>query len=341
MLKHSLTAAFSMLLCLAASSHADPLATHTIAATSVPQYLPLEGVVEATNRAVVSAQTAGRVLEMPYEIGDEVVAGSMIVSITNTEQRAGYDAALAQLAAAKAQAAEVATQYNRIAELYSKQLVSKTDFDRSKAARDSSDAAVKAAEAGLRRAKQTLAYTEVYAPYSGIVVNRLVEIGESVAPGTPLLEGLALDAMRVSVDLPQSAADALNKYNAALVVLDNGSAMTPSKIRLSPKANAISHTFTSLMDLPYGERVLPGSLVKVMVALDERETLSIPNSAIVERGDIEGAYVVSDNGIELRYLRLGRDLGDSTEVLAGLAAGDRVALDPIAATIALRQAGEE
>lgn len=331
-----LTAALTLGLAAISPLRAETLATYEVTATTVKQQLPLEGVVEATNRAVVSAQTAGRILEMPYEIGDEVVAGSMIVSITNTEQRAGYDAALAQLAAAKAQAAEVATQYQRIAELFDKKMVSKTDYDRSKASRDSSDAAVKAAEAGLRRAKQTLAYTEVYAPYSGIVVNRLVEIGESVAPGTPLLEGLALDAMRVRVDLPQSAAEALSANNDAAVELDNGDVLTPTKIRLSPKANPISHTFSSLMDLPYGQRVLPGSLVKVLVTVDERDTLQIPNSAIVERGDIEAAYVVSEQGIEMRYVRLGRQLGDFTEVLAGLVAGEHVAIDTLAATLAIR-----
>jgi multidrug efflux pump subunit AcrA (membrane-fusion protein) len=90
------------------------------------------------------------------------------------------------------------------------------------------------------------------------------------------------------------------------------------------------------MDLPYGERLLPGSLVKVLITVDERDTLQIPNSAIVERGDIEATYVVNDSGIEMRYVRLGRQLGDFTEVLAGLVAGEHVAIDTLAATRAMR-----
>ncbi len=318
---------------------ADALTTHNVKRQSVAQTLPLEGVIEATNRAIVSAQTAGRVLEIPFDVGDIVSEGDMIVSITSSEQRAGLDAALAQLAAARSQADEANTQFARIAELYEKKMVSKTDFDRSKAQNDSARAAVNAANANLKRAKQTLAYTEVYAPYSGVVVRRMVEVGEAVAPGSPLLEGLSLNNLRVRVDLPQLAADALRTHHAASIKLDNGQIITPTHIRISPMANDISHTFNTLLDLPadIDNTALPGSLVKVSVILAEREAITIPAAAVASRGDIDMVYIEQNGLINTRYVRKGRTLPNNhVEIVAGLNENDVVLLDPIAAAIAYK-----
>lgn len=329
--KGSLVAAIFLTMQMAQANELD---TYVVESKTIEVTLPIEGVIEATNRAVMSAQTAGRILELPFDVGDTVNEGDMIVSITSNEQRAGFEAALAQVSSARSQSDEANTQFVRIAELYDKKMVSKTDFDRSKAQNDSAQAAVKAAEAGLKRAKQTLAYTEVYAPYSGIVVRRLVEVGESVAPGTPLLEGLSLNNLRVRVDLPQLAAEALRANGSAEIILDNGMRITPSKIRISPMANNVSHTFNALLDLPNNidPSGLPGSLVKVSVVLNNRQTTVIPSVAVAKRGDIDLVYVNSGDAISIRYIRLGRKLKDgSVEIVSGLSEGDRIYIDPITA----------
>jgi hypothetical protein len=88
------------------------------------------------------------------------------------------------------------------------------------------------------------------------------------------------------------------------------------------------------LDLPPGALDLaPGMYVKVGLVVGEADRLLIPASAVVERSEVTGVYVIDSHGhATLRYLRPGHRFGDKVEILAGLAAGERIAIDPIAAS---------
>ena len=137
--------------------------------------------------------------------------------------------------------------------------------------------------------------------------------------------------MRVLVDLPQALAATLRSGGKARVLVD-GQSVAPAKFLLHPAADPRTSTIRARLDMPEGTPGLyPGQFVPVVVSLGETERLMIPESALVRRSEVTGVYVLREGRPELRQLRLGHRLGEAVEVLSGLAAGERVALDPVAA----------
>lgn len=300
------------------------LATITLAAAKVPVDLMFDGTVEALNQATVSAQTSGRVVEIPVDVGDFVRKGDLILRMTNVEQKA-------RAAAAQAKFNEAQGHYRRMQELLAKRLVATADFDRA-------EAVFKQAQAEQQESEQALGYTEIYAPYAGIVVSRAVKVGETVAPGAPLLTGLSLEQLRVQLDIPQVYIGPVRKYKTARVQLGSGNWLNTSDIRIPPGADPQTHSFKVLVNLPQGQHDLfPGTFVKVALVSGETEQLLVPASALVQRGEMSAVYAVAPEGVELRQIRLGSRTSDNQfPVLAGLVAGDKIAVDPIADAAALK-----
>ena len=323
---------------------AASLATRLVAVSRVPRETAFDGAVEAINQSTVSAQTTGRVLELPFDVGDYVEKDAVIVRITTAEQRARSGGAEAALAEARARLAEAQLAFDRTRDVYEKKLVAKAQLDKAASDLDAARARAAAAQAALAEAREGLGYTVIRAPYAGIVVARHVQLGETVAPGKPLMSGLSLEHLRAVVEIPQQHIGPLRRHRKARVILPDGKSVAAAELRIPPSADPSTHTFRVLVTLPPGEHgVFPGTLVKVAFVSGEEERVSIPPETIVRRGEVTGVYVVGAEGrIGLRYLRLGSASADGgVPVLAGLAAGERVATDPIAAGIAYKQQSME
>jgi RND family efflux transporter MFP subunit len=319
-----------------AAPHAVPatLATLTVAPERAREEQAWDGVVEAIQQATLSAQTAGRVVELPYDVNDYVEAGAVLVRFTDVEQGAGRSRAKATLASAKAAHDEAAANYGRVAEIYARKLVSKAALDQALATRDAAKGALDSANAALREASQQLDYTVIRAPFAGYVTKRYVEIGESIRAGEPVIGAVSLGELRVNVNVPQSAVDAIRRFDAADVLVENGARrIAAKKITVFPYADPSTHTFSVRLDLP-GEKagLYPGMTVKAAFATGEAARLLLPDTALIRRGEVSAAYLVAaDRTLRLGQLRLGHRFGDRFEVLSGLAPGDEVVADPTAA----------
>jgi RND family efflux transporter MFP subunit len=316
----------------AGGAAAPPLASLVVQPLRTPLERSVEGTIEAVNQATVSAQTSGRVAEILFDVNDVVPAGAVIIRLKGTEQRAGLQGAEAALTEARARDAEATTNYQRFAEMYQRRLVSKAQLDQATANRDTAAARLAAAQAGLTTARESVGYTEVRAPYGGVVTKRHVEVGESVTPGRPLMTGISLRDLRVNTYVPQSVVTQVRSIRKAAVYAGD-QRIEATHITIFPEAATPSSTFRARIDLPPGALdVAPGMYVKVGLVIGEAERLLVPASAIVERGEVTGVYVIDKGGqVSLRYVRPGHRFGDQLEILAGLAPGDRVAVDPIAA----------
>lgn len=315
---------------------ADSLATVVVEPARVVRETAFDGVIEAVNQSTVASQTSGRVVELPYDVGDYVEKDAVIVRFTEAEQRARVRALEAAAEEAEARQAEARLAFNRTRDVYAKKLIAKADLDKAAADLDAARARAEAARAALAEARESLAYTTIRAPYAGLVVARHVQLGEAVTPGKPIMTGVSLEHLRAVVEIPQQHIGPLRKHRKARVIFPDGQSVDASELRIPPGADSATHTFRVLVTLPTGEHdVFPGTLVKVAFVSGEEERLLIPEMAVVRRGEVTGAYVIDDEGrVSLRYLRVGTPAADGrVPVLAGLVAGDRVATDPIAAGI--------
>jgi RND family efflux transporter MFP subunit len=308
------------------------LATFRVESAPVPEERLLDGTVEAVNQSTVSAQTAGRIDAVNVDVNDRVATGTVMLRIRSSEQVAGLTQAQAALKEAVAREAEAQQRYQRINDMYQRHVVARATLDEASAARDAAVARASAARAGLDAAREGVAYTEVRTPYSGVVTQKFVQLGELVAPGTPLVAVASLDALRVVVEVPQSVIEQVRKVQKAIVFID-GQRVEAAGLTLFPSAQPKTSTFRVRIELPKSVQGLaPGMFVKVGLVTGAADLLLVPRAAVVERSEMRAVYVLGPDGrVSLRQVRLGHVRGDQIEILAGLVAGDTIARDPAAA----------
>ena len=326
-LQQIITLVMGLLLILTSQVWAsEPLARDEIRLKTLPGEVMVDALIEAVYQTTVSSQTSGRIIEVLVDVDDYVNKGDVLVRFRDKDQRAALKAADARVDEAK-------SAFSRMRELLAKKLVSKSEFDKAQAG-------LKAVNAAREQAQEQLEHTVVRAPYSGIVVERHVESGESATPGKPLMTGLSLESLRAVANVPQAHIDTVRRLQRARILLpgDTPHSVDGIKLTISPYADQASHTFKVRVDLPLGRHsVYPGMFVKVAFVIGEAERLTVPSAAVVHRSEVTGVYVLSGETIRFRQIRVGRELPDGGfEVLAGLDEGETVALDPIRAGVMLK-----
>ncbi|MBL6750077.1 MAG: efflux RND transporter periplasmic adaptor subunit [Nevskia sp.] len=310
-----------------AAAPAPGPATTRAETIDAPREQSFDGVLEAVNQSTVSAQTSGRIVELPVDVNDAVRKGDVLAAVRDAEPRAQLQAAQAALRQAQA-------DYLRVKQVFDRKLIAQAQMDRATAARDTAQAAVDAAAEQQEHAL-------IRAPFAGIVTARPVELGELATPGRPIVTLLSLDRLRAVVDVPQQFVGAVRAGGSAQVVLPDGAALDAAALHIFPYADEHAHTFRVRAELPAAgvHDVYPGELVKVVFRLGARRALAVPQAALAYRGEVTGLYVAGAAArLEFRAVRAGAALpGGRVEIVAGLDPGEAVADDPVAAAALVRR----
>ncbi|MGM0482143.1 MAG: efflux RND transporter periplasmic adaptor subunit [Pseudomonadota bacterium] len=299
----------------------------TVEKLQVTEVIELDGLIEATQQSTISAQTSGRIVQLPVDVDDAVEARQLIVRLDDTEQMARLNRARAALESATANLNDAQRQFGRIKDLYQQQVASQAEFDQASTQFETSQARVAEAKAAVQESEEQLSYTQVKAPYAGIVTERFVELGEFVQPGQPLISGLSLEHLRVITELPQSYAQYVRDNRNAKVQTASGRKLSINSMTFYPYADERTHTFRLRLNLtdPNGA-LFPGMLVKVHIATGTRQQLQIPPSALLKRGELRAVFVKVENDWQLRQVRVGEASAGHIEILSGLKAGEQIAL---------------
>lgn len=343
-MKISLTIVLATTLLATAAVADSQLKTAQASLRDVPMEHQLDGVVEAVNQGTLTAQTQGQVMKVLVDVDEFVNKDSLIIRLKDTEQKANLAKAKAELSAATARLDEAKKRQQRIVTIYEKKLVSSAALDQANADLEASIARHKAAQAGLEQAEEQLRYTEIRAPFSGIVTQRHIEAGETAHVGQKLISGLSLEKLRVNVNAPQSLIAVIKKDGKAKIELPDERTVEATSLTIYPYAKADSNSFKVRLELPKGVTGLfPGMYVKTSFLVGSQKHLLIPQQAVVFRSEVTGVYVLNKEGkAAFRHIRLGEKVGDNeVAVLAGLTQGEKVALDPIAAGAILKQQVKE
>ena len=319
-----------------AQSPASSLPTVEVRQATIAREISFDGVLQAVNESTVAAQTSARVEDVLFDVGDYVKQGQVIIRFRATQQQAQLASAEAAVSEARARLAEAEQNYNRTKEIADRGLVAKATLDAATATLKSARARLDVALAGTRQAREGTQYTEVRAPFSGYVVKRHIEVGETATVGQPLMTGLSLDQLRAVVDIPQSDIGPLRKKGEARVILPDGKSLPATQLRFPPDADPTTHTFRVLVTLPEGDHgVYPGTLVKIAFIAGEKQSLLVPEAAVVRRSEVTAVYIIAKDGrIGFRYVRVGTPTADGeVPILAGVNAGEEVVTDTVAAAV--------
>lgn len=290
---------------------------------------PADAVVEAVRQATVAAQVPGRVVDVRVDAGARVRQGELLMRLDAREASEGVASARALLAQSEA-------NFARTKNLHAQKFVSG-------AALDKAEAELKAARAAAGQAGAGLSHATVTAPISGIVAQRHAELGEMASPGRPLVTVFDPKGLRLVAQVPQARLAELRRtgtLKAKVEFPEAGRRIDAVRVEVLPTADLRAHTVAARVYLPEGaEGVIPGMAARVHFVTGGAKKLTVPAKAVVRRGDVSAVYVFdAQNRSLLRQVRLGESVaGGDLEVLAGLSAGERVSLDPVATGIRLKQ----
>ncbi len=322
-----------------ATTAAPELATLQVRATTGNDSSAYDGVVEAARQTVLSAQVAGAIIHIDAKVGDRVKAGQVLLRIDARAADQNVAASDAQVQAARASLDVAAKDFERQKQLFQKAYISQAALERAESQFKATQAQVNAQLAQSGVARTQTGFNIVRAPYSGVIAEVPVTLGDMAMPGRALITIYDPAALRVTGAVPQTAVaqmPANPQARAEIPGLVGASAsVTPTQVQVLPTVDASTHTVQVRLELPPGlNGVTPGMFARLRLpaAAGAATSLSVPATAIVRRAEMTGLYVLDNNGRPLlRQVRLGRASADTVEILSGLAAGERIALDPQAA----------
>jgi membrane fusion protein, multidrug efflux system len=298
-----------------------------------------DGYVEAIRQSALASQVPGRVTALAVKAGDAVKSGQVLVRVDQRAAAQQVTASEAQVAAAQAQMDAARKEYERSVRLYRKQYISQAAMDQAEAQFKAWEAQARAMLAQAGVASTQTSFHAVSAPYSGVVADVTTELGDMAVPGKPLLTVYDPGELRVVANLPERYVAALKGGEPVKLELpgaaENLQWQTARSTTVMPTRDAASHTVQVRLALPPNVRLAPGAYARAhfpLTATADDAALTIPAQAIVHRAELHAVYVADASGkFHLRQVRLGKTSAERVVVLAGLRAGERVALDPVAA----------
>lgn len=315
------------------------------AVLSSDRALALPGTVRPLEETKIYARVSGYVRTWKVDIGDKVTAGQLLAEIDTPETDAQLSQARAQLAVARAAVTQAKAQRDyskssstRMTGLSDQQLVSKAQVEQTQAQAATDEAMVSSAqsnvaaqEANVRRLLDLQAFAKVVAPFAGTVTQRSVDRGALVRDGatTPMFTVVAIDPVRIFVDVPQSVAPSVKPGTPATVTVREyaGKPFTGKVTRAAGALDPDLHTMPTEIQVPNPDgALLPGMYVQVAINLPvPHRVLELPATALYN--DAQGlrvATVDAQNKVKLVPITIERDTGATVQIATGLTGDERI-----------------
>lgn len=328
----------ALLLALPLATRADALKTASVELREVELTWSAEAVVEAVRQSTVSAQIAGRIVEVRFDVGDTVKKGEVIVRIDARQASQAVAASTAQVREAQAALANARAQFERTRQLLAQKFISPAALDKAETDYKAAQARVSALLAGAGQAVTERSFATIVAPYGGVVAARHVEVGEMAVPGKPLMTGFDPSTLRVVATVPQARIGAIQALGRAKIEVPSlGRWVEAERVTVLPAADPRTHTTRVRLELPADVRgVVPGVYARVHFVVGKAPRLLAPRAAVFHRSELTAVYVIAGDGApRLRQVRTGvAGDAESIEILSGLKPGERVALEPVKAGMA-------
>ena len=295
-------------------------------------FVTASGKIEAENSANLSTRMMGYVTKVHVQVGQKVGAGQLLVSINNTDlqaKKAQVDASILQATAGFNNAKK---DYDRFMNLFKQQSASQKELDDMTARYEMAKAGLEGARQMRNEVLAQFSYSNIKAPFSGVVTNTFVKEGDMANPGMPLVSVEGASKLQVMAMVSENDIVSIKKGMPVSVLVKS------SNEKLSGKVSEVSISATNtggqyLVKIDLGKTdntVLSGMFVNVQFPVANKATTSNsellldPESALVKQGQLTGIYTIGTGNVAiLRWLRTGKNYGDQVEVLSGLSANEQ------------------
>lgn len=292
--------------------------------------LHVVGTLAAHDEATVAAQVAGQIEKTIVDLGDRVTAGQELALIDTASYDALARQAAANLAKAKASAANAAQSLKRVQELQKDKIASSSEYDQAVAESEQALAEVQAAQAAEAIAQLNLSRSRVKAPFDGAIAERIADSGDYVSVGTPIVRLVKTDPLRLRLEVPERESAAVRVGQGVQVSVEGDTKVHSGSItRVSPAIRQTDRMLQVEADVPNRGGLRAGLFVRARIVVNESEAaLSVPANALVTFAGIEKIIVVQEGKALEKTVTTGRRGSDWVEILSGLAPGETVVLEP-------------
>ncbi|MFE8599596.1 efflux RND transporter periplasmic adaptor subunit [Archangium violaceum] len=301
--------------------------TVEVGEAKVPRFLTLTGSLSAYEDSDVAAGAAGKVTSVHVERGSVVKKGDVLVKLDARTAAASLEEARAQMALVKSQQALADADCERNQKLFEGGTVSTADHDRAQAQCRNAAAQAAATAARLSLLEINAADATIRAPFDGVVLERVVSVGEYVRQDSKVVTLVALDPLRLELTVPESSASFIRKDQEVEFTL-TAAPNVVHKTKVSFVGAGLRRGTRDLVVealVPNKDRaLLPGQFATAKVQLGEQQLPVVPRSAVVEDGPRHKVFVVSDGRLEERVVQVSESAADSLGVMAGVRVGERV-----------------
>lgn len=281
----------------------------------VPVFEEVVGTVRPRKEAQVAAKVTGRVLDLKAVPGMKASQGEVLATIDVEE----LDAALDRAKAALVQADRDLTRYRGLIESGA---VAKAELEQAESRQRMAAATVRETQTMVENARVT-------APFDGTVTRKFLEPGDLASPGRPLFAMEDSSLLRLEINVAESLAGNLSIGDQFRIeVAGAGVDLEGTISEINPSADVGSRTFSVKLDLPENDQLRAGQFGRAFLPLGQRKALTVPESAIVSRGQMDYLFVVEAGTVRLRIVRTGATKGGEVEILAGLDGGESIVTAP-------------
>lgn len=299
-----------------------------VSANGNSPFLAVSGKIKAENSATLSTRTMGYINNVLVNVGDNVKKGQLLVAINNTDLQAKKAQVNAGITEATVAFNNAEKDYKRFKSLFENNSASQKELDDMTARYEMAKARLEAAKQMENEVNAQFTYTNITAPFSGVVTSKMVEKGDMANPGQPLITVEAPGSYEVIAMVPETEISAIKKGTEATVLVKSINETLKGKVtEVSTSASQTGGQYLVKVVLEQTDaNILSGMFTTVQFPVERKAKTAmvlIPKEAVITNGQLSGVYTVSQsNTAILRWLRLGRTFGDQVEVLSGLSADE-------------------
>jgi len=285
--------------------------------------------ITAKQATIISSRLLARIDKINVRAGDDVKKGDVLITLEHKDLFAKVIEANEQVKAMQARHTESKQNYQRAKTLFSKQIVSQFDLDKSKADYQSIIAQLTAAQQNLAQAKTTLSYATLRAPINGKVVDRFAEPGNTAQAGSKLLSLYNPLSLRVEAQIREQLALTLIQGQTIAVDLPTIKQSLSGVVEeIVPAANTGSRSFLIKVSLPFQESLLPGMYARLFIPAGQATKLYVPNEGLLKVGQLDFVNVIINGQSQRRFVRVGKaNKQGFTNIISGLTSGEQVLVE--------------
>lgn len=295
----------------------------------LPLYESAVGSIRAVHETSVGSKLLARVVEVNLKAGQGVKQNDVLVRLDATDLQAKLQQAQAAVRAAAAAHEQAAAEEKRNAPLAKDRAISQQEYERTLTAMRKAEAEWQRAQEGVKEIQATLEWATVRAPMDGVVIDKHVDVGDTVTPGQILVTIFDPKRMQLVASVRESLALQLQTGQDIDVLVQGLNKQCSGTIsEIVPEAQAASRAFQVKVTGPCPAGIYTGMFGRILIPLAEEKILVVPQKSVRLVGQLELVEVVEDGRVSRRAVRTGRKLDGDVEILSGLREGEQVLASP-------------